>query len=92
MSLDTNNYINVKTTVQRIGVAEITLRRMIAKGAISHTRVGSGRGRIFFDESHLKDYYQPLSTVVDKITLFLSSLSSLKKLTIQSWWSGFQPA
>ena len=59
MSFDTSaarTHLNIQTAAARLGLSEITLRRMIARGEISYIRLGSKRGRIVFDESHLNDY------------------------------------
>ena len=61
MSFDVSaakTHLNIPTAAARLGIAEITLRRMIARGEISYIRLGSKRGRIVFDESHLNDYLQ----------------------------------
>ena len=49
-------YLNVRTAAARLGVAEITLRRMVAEKKIEHLRIGSGAGRLFFTQSNLDAY------------------------------------
>ncbi len=49
---------NVPAAAERLGVAEITLRRMIARREIGFLRLGSRRGRIVLNESHLNEYLQ----------------------------------
>jgi excisionase family DNA binding protein len=48
--------LDVKGAAQRLGLSEITFRRMIAKREIAHTRIGSGRGVIVFTEDDIQDY------------------------------------
>ncbi len=40
----------------RLGVAEVTLRRMIARREIGFLRLGSRRGRIVLNDAHLSEY------------------------------------
>ncbi len=47
---------DVPATAKRLGISQITLRRMIARREIAFLRLGSRRGRIVFTESHLDDY------------------------------------
>ncbi len=49
---------NLREAAQKLGVAEVTLRRMIRERSISFLRVGSGGGRIRVRESDLKAYLQ----------------------------------
>ncbi len=41
---------------RRLGVSEITVRRMLARGEIAHYRIGSRGGRIRFTDAHLQEY------------------------------------
>ncbi len=52
------NYFDVRSAAVRLGIAEVTLRRMIAMRQIEHLRVGSGAGRVLFTEAHLDAYLQ----------------------------------
>ncbi len=49
-------YFNVRAAAKRLGVAEITIRRMVTERKIDHLRIGSGSGRVLFTESHLDSY------------------------------------
>ncbi len=53
-----NPTFNVPAAAERLGVAEITLRRMIARREIGFLRLGSRRGRIVLNESHLNEYLE----------------------------------
>ena len=50
------NYLDIKTAAARLGVSEITVRRMITEQQIEHLRIGSGNGRILFTEAQFSDY------------------------------------
>ncbi len=59
MSFDMNaatKTFDVPATAKRLGIAEVTLRRMIARREIGFLRLGSRRGRIIFTEDHLDEY------------------------------------
>ncbi len=49
-------YFDVRIAAERLGVAEITVRRMVTERKIEHLRIGSGAGRVLFTDSHLDDY------------------------------------
>jgi len=49
-------YFDVRTAARRLGVAEITIRRMVTEKKIDHLRIGSGSGRVLFTELHLDSY------------------------------------
>ncbi len=49
-------YFDVRTAALRLGVAEITIRRMVTEKKIDHLRIGSGSGRVLFTELHLDSY------------------------------------
>jgi excisionase family DNA binding protein len=53
-----NSTFSVPAAAERLGVAEITLRRMVARREIGFLRLGSRRGRIVFYESHLMEYLE----------------------------------
>ena len=48
--------LDTKRAAMRLGISDFTLRRMVAKQEITFVRLGSGRGRLAFDEQHLADY------------------------------------
>ncbi len=52
------SYLDVRSTAARLGVAEVTLRRMVATRQIEHLRIGSGAGRVLFTQAHLDAYLQ----------------------------------
>ncbi len=52
------SHFGVTVAAARLGVAEMTLRRMIARREIGFLRLGSRRGRIVFSESHLNEYLE----------------------------------
>lgn len=56
MSAAKENFFDIKNTAQRLGVSEITVRRMIAERRIEHLRIGSGNGRILFTEAQISNY------------------------------------
>ena len=58
LSAANKNYLDVRTAAVRLGIAEVTLRRMIAMRQIEHLRIGSGAGRVLFTEAHLDAYLQ----------------------------------
>ncbi len=39
-----------------LGVSEATLRRLVARREIGYRRMGTGRGWLRFDRSHLDDF------------------------------------
>ncbi len=55
---EANSTFNVPAAAARLGVAEITLRRMIARREIGFLRLGSRRGRIVLNEAHLNEYLE----------------------------------
>jgi excisionase family DNA binding protein len=57
-SAATQPYFDVRTAAVRLGIAEVTLRRMIAMRQIEHLRVGAGAGRVLFTQAHLDTYLQ----------------------------------
>ncbi len=57
---------DLKEAAQKLGVSEHTLRRMVANRQIGHYRVGAGRGRFRFLESHIQSYRT--SRMVEAIT------------------------
>ncbi len=58
ISAATQPYFDVRNAAVRLGVAQVTLYRMIAKEQIGHLRIGSGAGRVKFTEAQLNDYLQ----------------------------------
>ncbi len=57
-STATQPYLDVRTAAERLGVAEVTLRRMVTMRQIDHLRIGSGAGRVLFTQAHLDAYLQ----------------------------------
>ncbi len=56
---DTNtalHHFDLDTAAAHLGVSVGTLRRMIARREIGFIRLGSRRGRLVFNESHLSEY------------------------------------
>jgi excisionase family DNA binding protein len=49
-------YFSVRQAAAKLGVSEITIRRMIAGREIEHLRIGSRTGRIVFSESQINNY------------------------------------
>jgi excisionase family DNA binding protein len=58
ISAATQSYFDVRSAAVRLGVAEITVRRMVSMRQIEHLRVGSGAGRVLFTQAHLDAYLQ----------------------------------
>jgi excisionase family DNA binding protein len=46
--------LSVKDAARRIGVSEMTVRRIAARGEITHYRVG--KSRLLFDEAFIESY------------------------------------
>ncbi len=56
---DTNaakKHFDMDTAAAQLGVSVGTMRRMIARREIGFIRLGSRRGRIVLNESHLNEY------------------------------------
>jgi excisionase family DNA binding protein len=49
-------YFDVRSAAVWLGVAEVTLRRMVTLRRISHLRVGTGARRVLFTQEHLDAY------------------------------------
>lgn len=41
---------------RRLGVSVYTVKREVRRGALDYYRIGSGRGRLRFSETHLQKY------------------------------------
>ncbi len=52
------NHFDMDTAAAQLGVSVGTLRRMIARREIGFIRLGSRRGRIVLNESHLNEYLE----------------------------------
>ncbi len=59
------NYFDVRTAAVLLGIAPVTLRRMISLRRIEHLRVGSGGRRVLFTKQHLDAYLQRATVPAD---------------------------
>jgi excisionase family DNA binding protein len=59
-SIGEPEFIDVKQASTILGCSERTLREMVRRGAISHYRVGVGRGAIRFKMADLEGFSRPL--------------------------------
>jgi excisionase family DNA binding protein len=50
------SYLTVFDAAKRLGLSPDTVRRMIARREIGFLRLGSRRGRLVLNESHLNEY------------------------------------
>ncbi len=53
-----SQHFDVREVAARLGIAQVTLYRMIAARQIEHLRVGSGAGQVRLKEAQINDYLQ----------------------------------
>jgi excisionase family DNA binding protein len=50
------NLLSPRDAASALGVSQATIYALVAAKAISHVRLGLGRGKIAFSEAHLLEY------------------------------------
>lgn len=51
-----DNLLTPRDAARALGVSPATIYALVAAKAISHVRLGLGRGKIAFSEAHLQEY------------------------------------